>query len=130
MEIKIDNNSNIYDGVTVVELLEGYGIYKQLLNNKLLIIDKKTKLIMIDGDESIKYLENQNLELEKSNRNYAALISTSIIKDIANNSVKRKLYKIKKMCYNEMNKLDQKNPRFAKPLAYDIINIIEKEELL
>lgn len=89
MEIKIDNNSNIYDGVTVVELLEGYGIYKQLLNNKLLIIDKETKLIMIDGDESLKYLENQNLELEKSNRNYASIIATYIRKDTLNSKSKK-----------------------------------------
>ncbi len=64
-ELKSSYSKNIYDGVTVIELLEGYSIYKQLLDANLLKMDKETRTIMLDGDESIKFLENQNLDLKR-----------------------------------------------------------------
>ena len=57
-------DKNIYDGVTVMELLSGYAIYKNLINANLLKEDKETKTVTIDGDETIRFLEKQNLELK------------------------------------------------------------------
>lgn len=78
---------NIYDGVTVAELLEGYGIYKQLINERILNVEKG------NGNVIKKYIKEYNIKdylfVSTSRNNNGGMLTTKTIRLIVTDLFKK-----------------------------------------